>query len=446
MKYFSILFFIISASYSLATAPCEDAFQLKQNPFFVGVKEAKQLLKLGKMLRSKRVNPYATHIPMFSKQVPAHYEHFKKSLEQKRQRKNVNSNNKQLEKIYKKKLSILNFLYQEALSKIEQKKLSYSYWVHWNIRLTKVIAINSSEELDKIKKESYLNIDAIENRTKAYLKEVEKKYKGKPQIQKSKTAILKRLRKELLTQIKDDWDNSDWSYHKYLCNIVLHQISWKWGDIEKIRGVHSKSGVYPQVHATDFSTKLHKSIESFPTLIALPTTKNLGIVALNQFTDGIVPLGLGFDGAMADGQPLDHFDFFSHDLNHHHTGEFGYPTQMSSKWKDKKINKEEFFDAFLKVTSDYPIDEYKKVHLAYFIQEHESAIVVKKVNKIHEQLKKYLNSTSILPRFKNKNDLGIYLEMKNPSKKDILDYIADINLTYKKTLDQIIEIAQENQK
>ena len=67
---------------------------------------------------------------------------------------------------------------------------------------------------------------------------------------------------------------------------------------------------------------------------------------------------------------------------------------MSSLWKDKTISKEAFLDAFLKVTKSYPIDEYKKAHLAYFIQSHEKKILVKKVSDLPSQTKKVLESKS----------------------------------------------------
>ena len=451
---FILLFIILSSSYSLATNPCERVFQNKtwktDDPYFVGTKETKKLLRIGYRFRKNKVNPHATHIQEFADQVTAHYKHFKNSLETHPKWQDLinspsNKSDQQIFKIYETKFKTLDFLYQEALSKIKNKQITYSYWLHWNIRITKILNTNNSEELDKIKNESYLNINAIEGRSKIYSKELEEEYASKPRILKKKLEILQRLETEISTLIKDDWDNTEWGYHKYLCRAVLGKSNCKWEDIQKIRKKHSRSGVQPVIVINDFAAKLHKSIELFPAVIALPTIENLGIVALNKFKDGIIPLGLGSFNSIADGNKLNHFDFISHDLNHHHLVQYGYPTHMSSLWKDKTISKEEFLDAFLKVTESYPIDEYKKAHLAYFIQSHEKKILVKKVSDLPSQTKKVLESKSFIKsRFKNVYDLGPYLEIENPTEKDILNYVKSVNQVYKKTIDQVIELVQKN--
>ncbi len=452
MKNFTLLLFLFIIFYiphSFGVTNCE-ASLLKipeqkipnpsEDPFFLGLEEAYKMLDLGKKIRERKDQARTTHIEEFVPQISLHYEYFKNAMQIEMFLQEIN-NIRLFQQLYDKKLSTLDFLYQEAIKKAQNKKLTYHYWLLWNIRLAKLASITNHEIIEELKDEYHLYNSAINEQTKVYKESIYKSNAQKPHIQEKKIEILELLKREALSKVQDNqFNGSYWNYYKYLCRKLIHTDDIR--IIDEIGERYSKYHKYSRrKKATDFITKISKSIDHFPQLIILPTTKNLGIIALNVFTNGVAPLGLGYLNSLVDGNRITPFDFMSHDLNHHHVKKFGYPTSIL-KWEDDLITREEFHKTFFEVTQDYPIKKYKQAHLAYFLLEHESDIVFKDPKYLSQQLQ----TPAILKRFENKDDLGLYLPAKIDRKsiKALTAYLSNVAHTYTEAVNQALEKINHN--
>ena len=371
MKYFSsLLFLLISFSTSFATAiSCKNIFSVlkEKKPLYEGIQEAQKMIQLGKKLQVEKARAYTTHIPEFAQQINKHYEHFEYIIETThlkiQEKKHLTEFKKDRnQKIINKKRVVLKSLKAEALQHAQNQNLTYAYWLHWNVRATLVASIHSLEKLEDLKNESSLYLDKINERVQAARSKVSRNKLKKSQ----KLEILNQLEREARERVyKNEFDLSYCNYHKYLCNIISQTKNIS--HFHKLRREHKESNAYPKRNPRpDFLAKVLMSIENFPHLIALPTSEKMGVVALNQFESGIVPLGLGGVNAVADGDKLNPFLFMSHDINHHHVKKFGYPSSMIAKWTDPNISKEEFQKEFFQIINKYPLEKKEQAEIAFF--------------------------------------------------------------------------------
>ena len=464
MKNFILTLCLLIISYAppcIRAEDCEEAFLSKNfwkkensNPkkiedkFHQGLSEAHQMLKLGERLRKRNAQAYTTHIKEFAAQIFLHYEHFKKDvegtysieLEEKISKNTMKYQN--LKRLYDKKRIVLDYLLDEALRRSRSKNLTYAYWLQWNIRLTVLASTRNMDKIEELRDEFYVYIEKINNRTRSYKDSINKLQTHNTNLQKQKLEILDELKQEALQKVHDGQFNLlYWTHHRYLFHYLVQANNIK--RFHKLRDGNLKSNTYRYNRSKpDSMSKILISIEEFPNLIALPTTKKMGIVTLNQFTNGVVPLGLGGLNMMADGQKLDHFLFMVHDLNHHHIKKFGYPTSMTSKWMNADISKEEFHRTFLQIIKDYSYQKKMQAHIAYFIQEHENYIITKNMESLIQNLNEQMISTNSWKRFKNEKDLGYYMpeHINKNSEKNIKDYLNEIFSTYQEIIHQVINI------
>ena len=94
---------------------------------YSGIDKVVYLVKVGQLLLRRKFNPFQTHIVYFANQVDAFIEHIRKGiLLQKEERHSQ----------WRTRLKILERLKQEALLKINERKVTYFWWLTFTLRLS----------------------------------------------------------------------------------------------------------------------------------------------------------------------------------------------------------------------------------------------------------------------------------------------------------------------
>ena len=413
MKYFSsFLFLLISFSTSFVGATaCENIFSglKKETPLYEGIQEVQKMIQFGKKLQAEKADAYTTHIPEFAQQINKHYEHIERIIESthlksqevikdsskeviKKSNEEVIKDSNELEKITNKQKEVLSSLKTEALLHAQNQRLTYAYWLYWNARLALSSSTNDLEDLESLKSESlfyYMNAEQIHT---TFTKEI----KDRDSVKISTTHY------DRISNNEED------VRHPHKLEILNQKIEYL----------------------------IYSRIKDFPQLVVLPTTEQMGIVALNQFESGITPAGLGDVDAWADGLEMNPFEFMRHDLQHQKL-EFGHPHEKSYGWMNSSISKEEYRKEFFKIISEYPVEKKEQAEIAFFVQEHERYISVENMTSLVQKVAKEIMSDRY--RFRDKKNLGQYLpsHINLDSEESVNSYLNEIIETYKQTVHQI---------
>lgn len=114
----------------------EEALQSQgYNSFWTrGLNEANEWLALKEQFTKLRVDPQVTHIDYFADKIPMHIEYIKKGILSQSQKNE--------------RLKALELLEKEAEKAVQEQKVTYNWWIHFNYSLSKVLSPSYHEILN----------------------------------------------------------------------------------------------------------------------------------------------------------------------------------------------------------------------------------------------------------------------------------------------------------
>ena len=224
--------------------------------FVIGVNAMNYLKYIGHKLMENNINPYTTHIENFANNINAHIRFI---------REGILLQNKEV----KQRLDILLSLEKEALKRMKEKKVTYEWWLFWNYRLSIVATPTRHREHHSLRK--------IESWTT-------------------------NLTFQTVNSLSDNLFTTT-------NNLPAFNIGNSRAPTQK---PGSEINEYPII-----SAPLANSIRNFPQIIFLPTTKKMGVIALNRaVVYRLFPLGLIRREEIADGEPVSPDEYYTHDISH----------------------------------------------------------------------------------------------------------------------------------
>ena len=242
--------------------------------FANGVDDMQRLQAVGRKLREMNVNPFKTHIVDFANKVEDHIQFIRAGMiKQKEELRNAyleqlsshdfRSKIEQVDEQFKEDMEILERLFLEAKQKINEEAVSYSWWLHWNNRLS----ILASKE------------------------------RSKTQLIRTETDRSSKERK-IISDINTHWWKTEENLNEYL-DSQYNSTVYKPDDVMMTSVEYIKD-----------------AIDSFPDRVHLPTIEPYGIIAINMSAQKkIFPIGLVSEETWADNDLKTPADFYSHDLN-----------------------------------------------------------------------------------------------------------------------------------
>ena len=113
--------------------------------------------------------------------------------------------------------------------------------------------------------------------------------------------------------------------------------------------------------------ELEDIINQFPNVVALPTRKDLGIMAINKsISENVFPLGIAVNSRYADGVDMDPSYFFTHDINHIIL--IAKPNRREV-YDNSSTTLREFYEKLQ--NQDIPVAQREQVELVHFLLTHE---------------------------------------------------------------------------
>ena len=177
---------------------------------------------------------------------------------------------------------------------------------------------------------------------------------------------------------------------------------------------------------------LNEAIDSFPDIILLPTTSDLGITAMNRdISQRVFPLALQNKTVLVDGKSYDPFDLFYHDVAHAREYLLSKESVTSSIEERYNIN---LYQEFQKLK--FSSEQSERINNIYFQIWHEMEM------RISEDLTVTLPSKArLVYRFQKEGDLRELLpdSVNADSKEAVGKYLDESMSLFERLTRQVVE-------
>ncbi len=265
--------------------------------FYEGLDEMNWMINMAKALRNSKADPYKTHIEDFALKISDTIELIKKNI--------VSSGERITEK-----MTILSNMAQEAQDKVNAKRVTYYWWIHWHQRLSMV--------------EEFSNFDTL------------------PDFFTDSLAH------------SVNW----WRTEKDLQKTLNFPYT--------INKLFKRNSIITSIYNTSYL------IQRFPLKIIFPSMQPLGLLAFNRANgENIIPVNLSHKTEIMDNISRDSRMLFAHDISHAMDG-FGNLNRL--RFGSNQITlyfKKQFHDLLMEKEKSLSKEEREKIALAYFLLTHE---------------------------------------------------------------------------
>ena len=335
--------------------------------YYRGVDQAREFNKVAKYLRKIKADPKKTHIPYFSDQIDKTIADFEKGF-----RKEYQNNPEFLTE----RLKILKALKKEARKRIKDQNVTYDWWADFNLRLAMIgsesdLVKTIHKKLNKHRIYTRFRDNPIERKKAgieiAYNKRLAEGIREKMNRYEEKDSrLFQELQKEF-----EQLNPEDISFNGINTSEELERILSKLGDnneslffptkIDVLDEVVKKEGLYDEVlnintlkthegmqealslsnierghnlglgYYTGSIKQFIRSKENFPEEVMFFSTDELGVMAFNKLEDNSHFVGVSGSPVPADGETMNSFTFFSHDLAHIASAQLELPRNISER-------------------------------------------------------------------------------------------------------------------
>ena len=298
--------------------------------YIEGFDHATAMIDLAESLRMRSIDPVNTHIPEFAELIDTHLDFI---------REDVNTSDKLSDSDKIKKIELLNLLKIKAQSYKDSKRVTYLYWLNFNLQLS--IIATPHFDLPKFDNDSfysYLFEKAHQNSTD-HVTDMDYNSFKEWIVNADGSHLLKIASLVSMTRVLNEPQHYAYDDDNILMNIINNlglNLTLEEMKALPLKYEYKTLLIEELVHQMNFESELNNTdlsinafyasyelryfiylFNQFPVRIMLPTIHDLGIMSINKtYGNGVHLIGLEKDVIRADGEWMSPFRFFIHDISH----------------------------------------------------------------------------------------------------------------------------------